>query len=253
MFISRAMKAIILMSAISKTFIIWRKKKKGRIIIRPTISLLTVFAMVFSIVTGLSAVGGCSSETPVTQYTLTINVEGNGNSAGAGTYDEGTVVSMSAEPDAEWEFVEWTGGIDTIGDHRSASTTVVMDRDYTITARFRLQPVTPTNISNVILNPPWPITLDYGEWVKFEFDYFIDERFPVYITPRPLSNGTLAPGYLAKGSTLFNLFSGKGEGEFTINPQSGQVVVDQIRFQIRPLYEGTILYEFFVPVNYTFQ
>jgi hypothetical protein len=89
--------------------------------------------------------------------------------------------------------------------------------------------------------------------VTIEFDYFIDERFPVYITPRPISNGALAPGYLASGSNQYDSFRGKGESDFTINLQPGQVIVDQIRFQIAPLHEGAVLYEFFIPVSYTFQ
>jgi hypothetical protein len=105
----------------------------------------------------------------------------------------------------------------------------------------------------VVLNPLGPTTLNYGERVTIEFDYFIEERFPVYITPRPLSNGEPAPGYLAGGSNQYDFFSGNGESEFTINPQPGQVIVDQIRFQIEALHRGAVLYEFLIPVNYTFQ
>jgi len=214
---------------------------------------LAVFIIFFGIIIGISVLGSCSGEPQVAQYTLTINVDGSGISAGADIYDEGTIVSISATPDAEWEFVEWTGDIDTISNRLSNSTTIVVDGDYTITARFRLQVITPTNISNVVFNPPSPAVVRYGEWVTIKFDYFIDERYPVYITPRPFSNGAPAPGYLASGSNQYDFFSGKGESEFTINSQSGQVIVGQIRFQIRPLHEGSILYEFFIPVNYTFQ
>jgi hypothetical protein len=198
-------------------------------------------------------IGGCDSKPPVNQYKLTINIEGNGTSGGTGMYDQGTTLSINANPDAEWEFVEWTGDIDTISDRLSSSTTIIMDGDYTITARFRLQVIIPTNISNVVFSPSWPITLDYGDQVTFEFDYYIDERIPVNIIPRPFSNGTIAPGYLASGSTQYDFFQGKGESGFTINTQSGQVMVDQLRFEVTNVYQSTVLYEIFFPVKYTFQ
>jgi hypothetical protein len=253
MWILVAIGAIIFISATPVAWMAWKRKKKGKIIYKSFPSSLAVFIIVIGTVIGLSVLGSCGGEHPVIQYTLTINIDGNGTSGGADAYDEGTVVSISANPDPEWEFVEWTGDIDTISDRLSSSTTIVMDGGYAITARFRLQVITPTNISNVVFNPPWPATLDYGERVTIEFDYFIEERFPVYITPRPLSNGVLAPGYLASGTNQYDFFRGKGKSEFTINLQPGQVIIDQIRFQIAPLHEGAILYEFFIPVSYTFQ
>jgi len=253
MWILAAIGAIGFISATPVAWMAWKRKKEGKIIYKSNPSSLTVFIIVIGTVIGLSVLGSCGGGPPVTQYTLTINIDGSGTPGGADTYDEGTVVSISANADPEWEFVEWTGGIDTISDRLSSSTTIVMDGDYAITARFRLQVITPTNISNVVFNSPWPATLNYGEWVTLEFNYFIDERFPVYITPRPFSNGALAPGYLASGSNQYDSFRGKGKSDFTINLQHGQVIVDQIRFQIAPLHEGAILYEFFIPVSYTFQ
>ena len=253
MWVLAAIGAIVFISATSVAWMAWKRKKEGKIIYKPTPSSLAVFIIVIGTVIGLSVLGSCGGEPPVTQYTLMINIDGSGTPGGADAYDEGTAVSISADPDADWEFVEWTGDIDTISDRLSSNTTIVIDGDYTITARFRLQVIIPTNIFNVVFNPPWPVTLGYGEQVAFEFDYYIDERFPVYITPRPISNGALAPGYLASGSNQYDSFRGKGESDFTINLQPGQVIVDQIRFQIAPLHEGAVLYEFFIPVSYTFQ
>lgn len=233
-------------------WIAWKRKKEGNMIYKPELRMLHI-PLLMVIVIGLPLFGGCSSEAPVPQYTLMINTDGSGTPTGADVYDEGATVSIGANADTEWEFVEWTGDISTISDRLSSGTTIVMDGDYTITAKFRLQVVVPTNISNMVFNLPWPATLDYGEQVIFEFDYYIDEGIPVYIIPRPISDGALAPGYLASGSNQYDLYKGKGESGFTVNPQSGQVVVDQIRFQITSLFGGAILYEFFIPVNYTFQ
>ncbi len=211
------------------------------------------FVMIVVAVIYLPLLSGCNSETPVKQYNLTINVDGNGTSVGGDAYDENTVVSVSASPDPGWEFVEWTGDIETLGDRLSSSTTIVMDSDYTITARFRLEIITPTNISNLVFDPTWPETLNYGEQVTFEFDYYLDERFPMYINSHPFSGDNITPNYLASGKTLYDWFKGRGSGSFTVNPQTGPIVVDQIRFQIIPIYENIILYEFFFPVNFTFQ
>jgi hypothetical protein len=51
-------------------------------------------------------------------------------------YDEGTVVSLVATPDAGYRFDEWTGDVSTIADIYEASTTIVMDGDCNITANF---------------------------------------------------------------------------------------------------------------------
>ena len=74
----------------------------------------------------------------VRQYTLTIEV----NPAGGGTttpavgthvYDAGTVVNISAIASAGYRFGNWTGGVTN---PNSATTTIVMDGDKTVTANF---------------------------------------------------------------------------------------------------------------------
>lgn len=231
----------------------YKREKEGKIIHKSIPSWLVVFLIISSTLLGFTMLGSCGGQPAENQYTLTINIDGSGTPGGVGMYDQGTTVSISADPDSEWEFIEWTGDINTISDRLSSSTTIVMDGDYTITARFRLQVITPTNISNVVFNPPWPATIDYGEQVTFAFDYYIDERYPVYITPRPLSNGTITPGYLASGSNQYDFFQGQGESGFTITLQAGKVTVDQISFEVANVYQSVVLYEFFIPVNYTFQ
>jgi len=53
--------------------------------------------------------------------------------AGAHSYNDGTVVNITATPDAGYEFVNWTGDV---ADPNSATTTVTMNADKTVTARF---------------------------------------------------------------------------------------------------------------------
>jgi hypothetical protein len=52
-------------------------------------------------------------------------------------YDEGTVVTLKAEPEEGYRFVIWIGDVDEIADVTAASTTITMSEDYSITATFQ--------------------------------------------------------------------------------------------------------------------
>jgi len=231
--------------------------------------IIPILGVVINIGTlmSLTMLGGCVGKPSVAQYTLTINTEGSGTTSGGGIYDAGTAVYISSNPDPEWEFVEWRGDTDTIGDHRSSRIMILMDKDYTITAIFtKLPSINPYMVSNVVFNPQWPATLNFGEWVKIEFKYVAldnalnTEDIPnmhilsdVNILARPFSDGALSPGYLARGYNFLQPWDKEGECEFTINPQPGQVGVDQVRFQITNADKTIILKELSFQVNYTFK
>jgi len=51
-------------------------------------------------------------------------------------YEAGTVVHLVADPDAFYQFVNWTGNVDTIADVNATETTITMDDSYAITANF---------------------------------------------------------------------------------------------------------------------
>jgi len=68
-----------------------------------------------------------------------VNIPGEG----VFTYDEGTVVNLVAVADSGYQFVNWTGGVDTIADIDDAATTITMEDDYSITANFEAVPVIP--------------------------------------------------------------------------------------------------------------
>jgi Fe-S cluster assembly iron-binding protein IscA len=74
------------------------------------------------------------SELP--QYTLTIDVDGEGTTSGAGTYYQGEDVSIRANPASGWKFGFWSGESTTIDDVDDSTTTITMNDDYTITANF---------------------------------------------------------------------------------------------------------------------
>ncbi len=79
-------------------------------------------------------------EIPAVEYTLTIT-SGEGGSVttpveGAFTYEEGTVVDLVAMAAGGYEFVNWTGDVDTVADVNAASTTITMNGDYSVKANF---------------------------------------------------------------------------------------------------------------------
>ena len=83
---------------------------------------------------------------PPVQYTLNIIGPAHGSviTPGEGRffiYEEGTVVDLVAEPDNGYEFVRWTGDVDTIADVNASSTTITMNGDYYISAHFREIPI----------------------------------------------------------------------------------------------------------------
>ncbi|QNT75454.1 InlB B-repeat-containing protein [Dehalogenimonas etheniformans] len=72
----------------------------------------------------------------VSNVTLTMLIEGGGQTtpaAGKYTYPKGTVVNLSAIGDIHWTFNLWLGAVT---DTRSASTTIVLNSDETVTAFF---------------------------------------------------------------------------------------------------------------------
>ncbi|MFP3871481.1 MAG: InlB B-repeat-containing protein [Candidatus Natronoplasma sp.] len=71
-----------------------------------------------------------------TEYELTVNTAGGGTvelDPEESTYVEGTTVNLTAVPDEDWEFVNWTG--DYEGTEKEI--TITMDEDKEITANFQ--------------------------------------------------------------------------------------------------------------------
>ena len=69
-------------------------------------------------------------------HTLTLTANGNGlitPTIGAYSHAEGTEVSITATPDSGWRFASWSG---EVADPESATTTIIMDSDKSITANF---------------------------------------------------------------------------------------------------------------------
>ena len=104
------------------------------------VSLLLAAVLALSVV-----LIGCGGEQvpEITEYTLTISSTEGGEVPAPGegpfTYDEGEEVSLVAEHDEDYLFDKWTGDVETIADVNSASTTITMDGDYSVTANFAVK------------------------------------------------------------------------------------------------------------------
>jgi hypothetical protein len=104
----------------------------------------------------------------VKQYDLTISSTGGGSvtTPGEGTfdYDKGTVVNLVATPDAGYQFVEWTGDVDTIGNVNAAITIITTNGNYSITANFvALYDLTISSTEGGSVTTPGEGTFDYDK------------------------------------------------------------------------------------------
>jgi uncharacterized repeat protein (TIGR02543 family) len=95
---------------------------------------VSVFLIVVVLIAGMA---GCAQPA---QYNLTISTTEGGEitTPGDGTfsYDEGRVVPLVALPHAGYQFAGWTGDVGTVANVNTATTTVTMNDDYSITATF---------------------------------------------------------------------------------------------------------------------
>ncbi|MBW2108601.1 MAG: hypothetical protein JRI36_08065, partial [Deltaproteobacteria bacterium] len=85
-------------------------------------------------------------------------------------------------------------------------------------------------ITHIQFSPASPASLCNEEVVQATFDYTTTDEGGIRIFVRPFSNGLLSPHYPPHSSDWWPYPEGSGSGWFTID--SGNVVVDQVQFQI---------------------
>jgi hypothetical protein len=94
-------------------------------------------------------------------YTLTIDSTAGGivavnNSTMLGKatfiFGAGTVVSLNATPDSGYQFVKWTGDVDTVGNVHASQIIVTLNGNYSIMANFEVPPL--IQYSLAILSTP---------------------------------------------------------------------------------------------------
>ena len=100
----------------------------------------SIFLIMVALIAGIV---GCDGGGGGESYTLTVTSTAGGSvttpGEGTFTYDEGTAVNLVATADDGYEFQAWTGGTEHIADPSSASTTITMNGDYSITANFGME------------------------------------------------------------------------------------------------------------------
>jgi hypothetical protein len=76
----------------------------------------------------------------VVVYDLSISSNAGGSVTVPGegmlAYGAGTVVSLVASPASGYQFIHWTGDVGTIADVNATTTTITMNGDYSIIAKF---------------------------------------------------------------------------------------------------------------------
>jgi hypothetical protein len=91
---------------------------------------------------------------PPVQFTLTISSTAGGSvtTPGEGTFprDEGTEVDLVATPDSGYDFVNWTGDVSTVANVNSASTTITINGDCSITANFEVEETMPVTLFQAV-------------------------------------------------------------------------------------------------------
>jgi hypothetical protein len=66
---------------------------------------------------------------------------------------------------------------------------------------------------------------------------------------RPVTSGKLTPNYSASGSPLYR---GKGTGTASFTVTAGNIEIDQIRVQVLSSPQNRLIFEFYVPVDFTY-
>ncbi len=96
-------------------------------------------------IAAVAVVGLAGCAAAPTQYTLSISSTEGGQviipDEGAFTYYQGDEVSLTAMAENGYRFAKWIGDVGTIADPNAASTTIVMNDDYSVTANFYEMPV----------------------------------------------------------------------------------------------------------------
>lgn len=118
----------------------------------------------------------CSKD-EVETYTLTLNVEptGYGTVTGAGEYEPGEVVDITATPNEGYLFINWTDANGAVVSANASHNFPMPVRDHVLTANF------------IVDEPTYPLTLvaspEEGGTVSGEGDYEAGETVTITATP----------------------------------------------------------------------
>ncbi len=188
---------------------------------------------------------------------VTTTTGGSVTSPGQGVFttNPGTTVSLVAVPDPGYRFLYWTGEVATVANVNAASTTIIMNRDYTITANFAITTYNITTIgaANGTIAPSGVVTVNYGGGQPFTIipnpgyhivDVQVDRQSVGAVSVYAFTNVTgdhtitaifsvntytITPSVVANGSISLSgaVSANLGDSQtFTITPNPGYHVVD---------------------------
>ena len=106
------------------------------------------------------------------------------------------------------------------------------------------------SVTKITLNPPTPNILFNNQKITITFTYATTQPEGVHIFARPISDGSPSANYAASSAPISPTGSGTGTQNFTIT--SGNITVDQVRFQMYNADQSRLLFEAFAPVHYQF-
>ena len=102
---------------------------------RHYVARVSIFLVTVALIVGMV---GCAQ--PAYNLAIVSTAGGNVTTPGEGmfTYDEGTVVNLTAEAEEGYRFVNWTGNVATIADVYAAATDITINSNYFVTANFEV-------------------------------------------------------------------------------------------------------------------
>ena len=106
------------------------------------------------------------------------------------------------------------------------------------------------SVTRIILSPSTPNILPNNQKVNISFSYTTNQAAGVRIFARPFTAGSPSANYAASSAAISPTGSGTGTQYFMIT--TGNVTVDQIRFQMFTADQKQLLFEAFIPVHYEF-
>jgi len=122
-------------------------------------------------------------EDPVEEYDLTVGSTGGGEvvQPGEGTfeYEHGEVLLIEAVPADDYEFVEWSGDTETIGNPNAWLTTIEMVDDHEITANFAEETyeLDISSLEGGQITSPGEGTFDYTYGTDVEIEAEVEEHY----------------------------------------------------------------------------
>jgi len=122
------------------------------------------------IIISLFIIVGCSDDDPEPEPTydliLEVHPAGAGNVTGAGEYQEGEQVNISASAEEGWFFLVWNGDTEEVDDPFSPNTSLTMpSQNLNLTARFLQDPIYGDGVTDIDGNQYLTVIIGDQEWM----------------------------------------------------------------------------------------